>query len=116
MLSSANTALELLQKVAVENLYQNLLHQLNKDFQLANLDEQIELSVTPVELKELLSAILLKLLTNHYDDYLNFLYRVDVSEKKLLTIKSSDVPTIIDQITFLVLKREYQKVWFKNRI
>lgn len=116
MLSSANTALELLQKVTLENLYQNLLQQLNKDFQLANLDEQIELSVTPVELKELLSAILLKLLTNQYDDYLNFLYRVDVSEKNLLTIKSSDVPTIVDQITLLVLKREYQKVWFKNRL
>ena len=116
MLSSANTALELLQKVALENLYQNLLQQLNKDFQLANLDEQIELSVSPKELKEELSAILLKLITNHYDDYLNFLYRVDVSEKKLLTIKSGDVSTIVDQITFLVLKREYQKVWFKNRL
>jgi len=116
MLSSANTALELLQKVAVENLYRNLLQQLNKDFQLANLDEQVELSVAPIELKELLSAILLKLITNNYDDYLNFLYRVDVSEKELLTIKSGNVSTTVDQITFLVLKREYQKVWFKNRL
>lgn len=116
MLPTQKNALELLQKVTVENLYQNLLKQLNKDLQLANLNESFDLSVTPVQLKELLSKLLIKLLTKQYDDYLNFLYRVDVSERELLTIKSNDLPTIAEQITFLVLKREYQKVWFKNRL
>lgn len=115
MLPEQNS-LELLQKVEVENLYQNLIKQLNKDFQLSNLSEHFELSITPVQLKETLSKILVRLITNHYDDYLNFLYRVDVPEKDLLTIKSNELPKIVEQISFLVLKREYQKVWFKNRL
>lgn len=115
MLPEQNS-LELLQKVESENLYENLIKQLNKDFQLSNLSEHFELSITPVQLKESLSKILVRLITNHYDDYLTFLYRVDVPEKELLLIKNDNLVEIINQISFLVLKREYQKVWFKNRL
>lgn len=108
--------LELLTKVEFENLFQQLILQLNKDFQLSNLSETFVLTCTPVELKETLSKILLKLLTDNYDDYLNLMYRVDVSEKELASIKAKNLETTIDQITFLILKREYQKVWFKNRL
>jgi len=114
MLPVQNT-LELLNKVEVENLYQQLILQLNKDFQLSNLDERIELSLTPVQLKEILSKIILNLLTNKYDDYLNLMYRIDVPEKELATLKAENLETTINQITFLILKREYQKVWFKNK-
>jgi len=41
MVTAQNT-LELLQKVSIENLYQNLIEQLNKDFQLSNLSENFE--------------------------------------------------------------------------
>jgi len=109
-------ALELLSKVEVEDLFQQLILQLNKDFQLSNLSETFALTSTPIQLKESLSKILLKLLTNNYDDYLNLMYRVDVPEKELATLKAENLETTIDQITFLILKREYQKVWFKNRI
>ena len=114
MLPVQNT-LELLNKVEFENLYQQLISQLNKDFQLSNLDESIELSLTPVKLKEILRKIILNLLTNNYDDYLNLMYRIDVPEKELATLKAENLETTINQITFLILKREYQKVWFKNK-
>ena len=115
MLPTQNS-LELLNIVESENLFQNLILQLNKDFQLSNLSESFELSITPIQLKEQLNKIIVNLLTNNYDDYLNFLYRVDVPEKELLTIKSNNLEATINQITFLILKREYQKVWFKNRL
>ncbi len=115
MLTEQNS-IALLQKIEVENLYQQLIQQLNKDFQLSNLDNTIDLSVTPDQLKEKLSKILLKLLTNNYDDYLNLMYRVDVSEKELVLVQGDDLSIVVDQITFLILKREYQKVWFKNKL
>ncbi|MBN4082913.1 hypothetical protein JYT50_00850 [bacterium AH-315-A23] len=115
MLPAQNT-LELLQKIEVENLYHNLIRQLNKDFQLSNLSESLELSSSPDQLKEALSNIVLKLITNRYDDYLSFLYRVDVSEKELLTVKNDNLEQAVGQITFLILKREYQKVWFKSKL
>ena len=111
---SAKNSLELIQNLEIENLYLKLIEQLNKDFQLSNLNFSFEETISPIELKEKFSAILLNLISNNYDDYLNFLYRVDVSEKELLKIKETDLTSIVNQITFLVLKREYQKVWLKR--
>ena len=111
---TAKNSLELIQNVEIENLYIKLIEQLNKDFQLSNLNFSFEEKISPIELKEKFSAILLNLISNSYDDYLNFLYRVDVSEKELLKIKETDLTSIVNQITFLVLKREYQKVWLKR--
>ena len=110
------TALELLKKITVENLYEKLILQINKDFQLSNLNESFAITITPNELKVGLGHLLKKMMTHHYDDYLNFVYRVDVSEKELLAIQSDNLDEIIDQITYLILKREYQKVWFKNKL
>ncbi len=113
MLTAKNT-LELLQNVETENFYSALIVQLNKDFQLSNLNHSFEKNISPDGLKEKLALTLLNLINNQYDDYLNFLYRVDVPEKELLKIKEVDLNNIIEQITFLVLKREYQKVWLKH--
>ena len=111
---SAKNSLELIQNIEIENLYLKLIEQLNKDFQLSNLNFSFEETISPIELKDKFSTILLNLISNNYDDYLNFLYRVDVSEKELLKIKETDLTSIVNQITFLVLKREYQKVWLKR--
>jgi len=115
MLPIENT-LELLQKVESEKLFRHLILQLNKDFQLSNLSETFEVSYTPIQLKDVLSKVILHILTGNYDDYLNLMYRIDVPEKELVTIKSNHLETTVEQITFLILKREYQKVWFKNRL
>ena len=111
---SASSSIALLEKIEAENLYLNLVQQLNKDFQLSNLNFSFEATISPVDLKEKLSAILARLLTNNYDDYLVFLYRVDVSEKEMAKITATDFPKTVDQITFLVLKRAFQKVWLKK--
>ena len=111
---SASSSIVLLEKIEAENLYLNLVQQLNKDFQLSNLNFSFEASISPADLKEKLSAILANLLTNNYDDYLAFLYRVDVSEKDMAKIGATDFPETVDQITFLVLKRVFQKVWLKK--
>lgn len=110
----ATNSIALLEQIESENLYLNLVQQLNKDFQLSNLDFYFEESVLPNDLREAMSRILSGLITNNYDDYLAFLYRVDVSEKELAKITAIDLPSIVDQITFLVLKRAFQKVWLKR--
>ena len=112
----AKDSLELLQQINSEKLFIKLVEQLNKDLQLANINESFNHSVSILELKKGLSKLLLDLISHNYDDYLNLLYRIDVSENKLATIKTDSLDESIEIICFLVLKREFQKVWFKNRI
>ena len=52
---------------------------------------------------------------DRFTDYLNVLYIVDVSEKSIKEIQAIDPIEIADQVSFLILKREYQKVWFRNK-
>jgi hypothetical protein len=113
MLPAKNTE-ELLNSIEGENLYVQLIEQLNKDFRLANVEGSFDLKIAPVQLKKELFAILLNLITKQYDDYLNLLYRIDVPESELRKLINDNLTTSIEEITYLVLKREYQKVWFKH--
>ena len=51
----------------------------------------------------------------HFSEYLNLLYVVDVPESQFKQIEITDAVEVADQMTFLILKREYQKVWYRNK-
>mgnify|MGYP003608609202 FL=1 len=53
---------------------------------------------------------------NHiFAEYLNLLYIIDVSEEQIKKLDGSDVFKLSEDVTFLILKREWQKVWFRNK-
>ena len=105
----------LLQEVANENLYLKLLEQLNKDFNLANEGVDFPKSISPEELKIQLSEKVYRLIRYKFAEYLNLLYIIDVPEKEVKSLDGSDLVCLAEQVTFLILKREWQKVWFRNR-
>ena len=113
MLKSINS-LELFKSIEVEQLLKKIVEQLNKDFQLANINNQFKASISSKSLKINLDAIVLDLISNKYDDYLNLLYRIDIPEKELAFIKGDKLTDAVEQISFLILKREFQKVWLKK--
>ena len=106
---------KLISKANQDNLYPKLIGQLNKDFLYANLDLDFQLDVQPQELKERLHEVVFRLIQNKFADYLNLLYIVDISEKKVKALDGSDVLKLSEQVTFLILQREWQKVWLKNQ-
>tara|TARA_R110001583_G_scaffold112949_2_gene263257 strand:- start:1726 stop:2073 length:348 start_codon:yes stop_codon:yes gene_type:complete len=113
MLKPENS-LELFKTVETEQLLEKLVEQLNKDFQLANINKHFITTIAAKKLKNELDTIVLDLISNKYDDYLNLLYRIDISEKELAHIKGDKLSDTIEQISFLILKREFQKVWLKK--
>ena len=105
---------ELLKSIDTEQLLEKIIEQLNKDFQLANINEHFIATISAKSLKNELDTIVLDLISNKYDDYLNLLYRIDIPEKELALIKDDKRADAIEQISFLILKREFQKVWIKK--
>jgi hypothetical protein len=97
------------------NLYQKLVQQLNKDFLYANINLQFEDDVLPSSLKLLLHETIYKLIQEKFTDYLNLLYIIDVSEKQIKQLDGSDILQLSEQVAFLILKREWQKVWLRNK-
>jgi hypothetical protein len=97
------------------DLYKKLIYQLNKDFQLANIDLDFHEDVLPSSLKLLLHETVYKLIQEKFMEYLNLLYIIDVSENQVKALDGDDVLKLSEDVSFLILKREWQKVWFKNK-
>jgi hypothetical protein len=105
----------LLQEAEKETLYVNLIAQMNKDFNLANEAVDFSLSLSPNELKIQLHEKIYRLIQYKFAEYLNLLYIIDVSEDEIKKLDGSDLVILAEEVAFLILKREWQKVWFRNK-
>ena len=97
------------------NLYFKLIEQINKDFNLANEAIDFPLSTKPEELKVQLHEKIYRMIQYKFAEYLNLLYIIDVPENEIKQLDGSDISELAAHVSFLVLKREWQKVWFRNK-
>ena len=106
---------DLLSQAEKENLYLKLIEQLNKDFNFANEPVDFHSSTKPEELKVQLHEKIYRLIQYKFAEYLSLLYIVDVPENEVKKLDGSDIMELSQQVAFLVLKREWMKVWFRNK-
>lgn len=96
------------------DLYKKLIDQLNKDFLLANIDLDFHEEILPSSLKIMLHEAVFKLIQHKFTDYLNLLYIIDVPEHQVRQLDGEDTVQLAEQVSFLILKREWQKVWYRH--
>lgn len=104
----------LLVEAQAETLYLKLIQQINKDFNLANEGIDFPMSILPDELKVQLHEKIFRMIQYKFAEYLNLLYIIDVPEDQIKKLDGSDLVTLAKDVAFLILKREWQKVWFRN--
>ncbi len=105
----------LITQANTHELYSKLVLQLNKDFLLANIDLDFDNAILPSSLKYLLHNVVYDLIQHKFSEYLNLLYIIDVSEQKIKAIDGSDTLKLSEAVTFLILQREWQKVWLRHQ-
>lgn len=115
MVLNFSNSTDLLQSATENKLYSKMVAQLEKDFGLANIPIELSLNILPKDLKTLLHEKVYVLILEKFPDYLNLLYIVDVPEKSFKDIEVTDVVEIAEQVSFLILKREFQKVWLRQK-
>nr|WP_291869115.1 hypothetical protein [Maribacter sp.] len=106
---------ELIKEAISEKLYSKLVEQIQKDFVLANINFNLPPEVGAMNLIKLLQEKIYVLILEKFDQYLNLLYIIDVPEKSFKEIEVTDVVEIAEQVSFLIFKRELQKVRLKAR-
>jgi len=109
-----NTFESLIEEANQLDLYRKLILQLNKDFLLANIDLDFHEEVLPTSLKLILHDTVYKLIQEKFTEYLNLLYIIDVPEKQVKALDGDDTLKLSEDVAFLILKREWQKVWFRK--
>lgn len=105
----------LLSEAEKEDLYAKLIEQINKDFNFANEAIDFPQGTTPNELKAQLHEKIYQLIQYKYAELLNLLYIIDVPEENVKQLDGADTVDLAEQISFLILKREWMKVWFRNK-
>jgi len=105
----------LISQAEEEQLYFKLIEQVNKDFALANESIDVPTSIFPFEFKNFVQEKIYKLIQYKFAEYLNLLYIIDVPEDQIKKLDGTDVVELSEQVAFLVIKREWQKVWFRNK-
>ena len=115
MASEFQDSVSLLETARKEGLYSKLILQLHKDFSLANTDIHLTSDMEATQLETLLREKIYYLILEKFEDYLNLLYLIDVPERAFKDLRVTDVVEVADQMTFLVLQRELQKVRLKAK-
>ncbi len=109
-----SNCLSLLQYAASVQLYSKLIRQINKDFHMAYFPLDAPLHIDPEDFFALLKEKIYFLLLERFSDFLNLMYIIDIPEHSYRNIKENDAVEIAEHIAFMVLKREWQKVWLKT--
>jgi hypothetical protein len=96
-------------------LLSDLKHQIEKDFGLANMSLKLPLKFDAQIYVSVIREKVHYLMIEHFSEYLNLLYIIDIPESQFKQIAITDAVEVADQMTFLILRREYQKVWYRNK-
>lgn len=105
---------QLMEQVAGSDLYPQLILQLQKDLNRAGIDYEINKNSTFKELFLDIEQLLLEKINNAFNDFLNLLYAVDVSERDIRNCDSEESVAVGRYATYLILKREWQKIYYRN--
>lgn len=114
MAKELRSSSEVLQEASSLALYHKLVLQLKKDFALANIPFDPEEDISPADLKDQLKEKIFVLLLERFPEYLNLLYIIDVPEKAFSIGKTRDAIDMAEEACYLILKREWQKVWLRH--
>lgn len=98
------------------NLVKQLLQQLEKDFVHSDIFRDCDPDVLKGDdIYDIVHAKVKELMSRNYGELANTFYRVDISEKQLKDALSEDsTKQESEVISLLILKRELQKVVYRN--
>lgn len=96
------------------HLLTKLLQQLQKDFLKVGSKIEFEIENHNERLTQDLKEEIYRLLLERFNDYLSLLYFIDVPENKFTNVDGNDAVEVSGQVAFLILKREFQKIWYKK--
>lgn len=106
---------QLISSITDVGIYTQFREQLQKDIHRAGLDYELQPTAVPYELVQECIAMIQDLLSCRFNDLLNLLYAVDISENEVRKIIRESSVDMANEITLSILKREYQKVKFRNQ-
>lgn len=111
--------LQVLHQARDAGVLHSLMRQLQKDYVRAGLDFPIlEKYLLEKDVPGIFASLkegVYLLLMEHFDQYLNLMYAVDLPERDFQGIDPRDAVEAAQQLSGLILKREWQKIQWRRK-
>ncbi len=104
------------EKLVEPHFIKQLIDQINKDFYRATQVEAVPLEATVHEIVINVEIALKEIIHRDASKISTLLYLVDVPEIEVEQYLSATTENLLSVVTFLILKREFQKVYLRNKI
>lgn len=114
MEASYPNSIAILRDISSKKLYHKLIDQLNKDLRLSGIGIELNRDISPEELLNILRENIYRLILEDFSKFVSLLYIADVTEKQVSEAANGDAVEMTDRATFLLLKRLWKKVWFRE--
>lgn len=98
------------------NLFDQLVQQVQRDFRLSVDEDIVFQPSTPLALVQQIQEELELMASRTPAKLSMLLYRIDVAEKDIRALEEGDVFNYFQQLTYLIVKREFQKVYFRHSL
>ncbi|MGG5578281.1 hypothetical protein ACPDHL_13190 [Myroides sp. C15-4] len=98
------------------NLFDPLVQQVQRDFRLSVDEDIVFQPSTPLALVQQIQEELELMASRTPAKLSMLLYRIDVAEKDIRALEEGDVFNYFQQLTYLIVKREFQKVYFRHSL
>jgi len=108
-------SLSQLTKAGDKEIIPKIIMQINKDLQLSGNQYGIDQNCSAQLLVSDLRKIIENLLQTDFSGLLNLFYRIDVPESLLQKMMEETPEDLPQNLTLLILKKEWLKVWIRNK-
>ena len=96
-----------------EEVWRELIIQLNKDLALVGLTEiELHTHISPDELWKDLNPIFSDLMHQKTSSFIHLLYRIDIHENEIQRLMTQD--DFLDKLIRRVIERSYQKIYWRS--
>lgn len=99
-----------------QHLFELLVQQIERDFRMSVEEDLAFPASTPLELVQQIQEVLEHIASRTPAKLSMLLYRIDVAEHDIRAIEEGDVFAYFQQLTYLIVKREFQKVYFRTSL
>lgn len=110
-----NLSNQLIKKLDNQVLYQKLLQQMQKDFELSGLNIEIASDISLRELLEFIKNAIKQMINYQFDTLLNLFYRIDIALSDIKHQDTKNLDEMAFDLTIAIIEKTWKKVYLRSQ-
>lgn len=106
---------QLIKSLANQVLYDKLIQQIQKDFELSGLNIEISSEISPRELFEFMRNTIKQMINYQFDTLLNLFYRIDLRLSDIRHQDTKNLDEMAHDLAVSIIEKTWKKVYLRDQ-